>query len=63
MLVTSTFVTCALAAVAEIAGCFAVWAWLRLSASALWLIPGAIVLGAFVCCIGAILILYGPRTA
>lgn len=29
-----------LAALAEIAGCFAFWAWLRLSASALWLIPG-----------------------
>lgn len=28
------------AAVAEIAGCFAFWAWLRLEKSALWLIPG-----------------------
>ncbi len=28
------------AAVAEIAGCFAFWAWLRLDKSALWLIPG-----------------------
>lgn len=28
-------------AVLEIAGCFAFWAWLRLGASALWLIPGA----------------------
>lgn len=28
------------AAAAEIAGCFAVWGWLRLNASALWLIPG-----------------------
>ena len=28
------------AAVAEIAGCFAFWAWLRLDHSALWLIPG-----------------------
>jgi small multidrug resistance family-3 protein len=61
MSVTSTFVTYALAAVPEI--CFAVWAWLRLSASAFWLIPGAMALGALVCCIGAILILYGPRTA
>jgi small multidrug resistance family-3 protein len=111
MPVTSTVLTYALAAVAEIAGCFAVWAWLRLNASVLWLVPGAIalglfawlltrinvafagrayaayggiyiaasllwmwliearapdrwdVLGALVCCIGAILILYGPRTA
>ncbi|EKX57720.1 hypothetical protein D516_1182 [Rhodobacter sp. AKP1] len=35
------------AALAEIAGCFAVWAWWRLGASALWLVPGALSLGAF----------------
>ena len=29
-----------LAAVAEIAGCFAFWAWLRLGRSPLWLVPG-----------------------
>ncbi|KHL24455.1 membrane protein [Croceibacterium mercuriale] len=29
------------AAVAEIAGCFAFWAWLRLDRSPLWLMPGA----------------------
>ncbi|WP_026612724.1 YnfA family protein [Ensifer aridi] len=29
-----------LAALAEIAGCFAFWAWLRLGKSALWLFPG-----------------------
>ena len=29
-----------LAAAAEIAGCFAFWAWLRLNASALWVLPG-----------------------
>ncbi len=28
------------AAIAEIAGCFAFWAWLRLEKSALWAIPG-----------------------
>jgi small multidrug resistance family-3 protein len=28
------------AAVAEIAGCFAFWAWLRLGKSPLWLVPG-----------------------
>ena len=28
------------AAFAEIAGCFAFWAWLRLDRSGLWLIPG-----------------------
>lgn len=29
------------AAVAEIAGCFALWAWLRLGRSPLWVLPGA----------------------
>ena len=28
------------AAIAEIAGCFAFWAWLRLGKSALWILPG-----------------------
>lgn len=36
----------ALAALAEIAGCFAVWSWHR-GASPLWLIPGAAALAAF----------------
>lgn len=35
------------AAVAEIAGCFAFWAWLRLDRSAAWLIPGFLSLGLF----------------
>ena len=35
------------AAVAEIAGCFAFWAWLRLDASAWWLLPGMAALAAF----------------
>jgi small multidrug resistance family-3 protein len=29
-----------LAALAEIAGCFAFWAWLRMDRSAWWLVPG-----------------------
>lgn len=37
----------ALAAVAEIAGCFAVWAWWRQGQSALWLLPGMAALAAF----------------
>ena len=35
------------AAIAEIAGCFAFWAWLRLDKSVLWLIPGIASLLAF----------------
>ncbi|MDN5848707.1 MAG: YnfA family protein [Nitrococcus sp.] len=35
------------AACAEIAGCFAFWAWLRLDKSALWLLPGMASLAIF----------------
>jgi small multidrug resistance family-3 protein len=37
----------AVAAVAEIAGCFAFWAWLRLGKSVLWLAPGMASLALF----------------
>ena len=36
-----------LAAGAEIAGCFAFWAWLRLDRSPLWLVPGVACLVVF----------------
>lgn len=36
----TTLVIYAGAALAEIAGCFAIWAWMRQGASALWLVPG-----------------------
>jgi small multidrug resistance family-3 protein len=35
------------AALAEIAGCFAFWAWLRLGKSILWLVPGTAALVLF----------------
>lgn len=35
------------AALAEIAGCFAFWAWVRLGQSPLWLIPGLVSLALF----------------
>lgn len=35
------------AAIAEIAGCFAFWAWLRLGKSALWIVPGILSLIVF----------------
>jgi len=35
------------AALVEIAGCFAVWAWMRLGASVLWLVPGLLSLALF----------------
>ena len=42
----SSLVYCA-AAVAEIGGCFAFWAWLRLDKSAWWILPGMISLALF----------------
>lgn len=36
-----------LAAMAEIAGCFAFWAWLKLDRSPVWLVPGVLSLIAF----------------
>ena len=42
-----TLAVYAAAALAEIAGCFAFWAWLRLDRSALRLIPGMLSLAAF----------------
>ena len=35
------------AALAEIAGCFSFWAWLRLGKSPLWLVPGMLSLAVF----------------
>lgn len=43
----TTFAIYAGAALAEIAGCFAVWAWMRQGASVWWLIPGMASLAAF----------------
>ena len=42
-----TLVVYATAALAEIAGCFSVWAVLRLSAPSWWLVPGFAALAAF----------------
>lgn len=106
-----TIPTYLLAAVVEIGGCFAFWAWLRLGNSPLWLLPGMMslalfawaltrieadfagrafaayggiyifsslvwmwavegsapdrwdVLGALICVVGALVIVYGPRAA
>ncbi len=42
-----TLVLYALAALLEITGCFAVWAWWRQGATALWLLPGLAALAGF----------------
>ncbi len=43
----TTFLWYLLAALGEIAGCFAFWAWLRLHRSPLWLMPGMLALLVF----------------
>jgi len=50
------------AAIAEIAGCFAFWAWLKLDKSVLWLIPGMISLAAFAFFLTRIDAAYAGRT-
>lgn len=42
-----TLILYPLAAIAEIAGCFAFWAWLKLDRSSLWLVPGILSLALF----------------
>jgi small multidrug resistance family-3 protein len=42
-----TYLIYATAALAEIAGCFAFWAWLKLDKSPLWLAPGMVSLALF----------------
>jgi small multidrug resistance family-3 protein len=42
-----TYLVFAAAAAAEIAGCFAFWAWWRLDRTALWLVPGILSLIVF----------------
>jgi small multidrug resistance family-3 protein len=44
---TMTYLIFAAAAVCEIAGCFAFWAWLRMGKSALWAAPGTVSLALF----------------
>ncbi|WP_407523467.1 YnfA family protein [Methylobacterium oryzisoli] len=43
----TTLLAYAAAALAEIAGCFAFWAWLRLGRSPLWAVPGLVSLVLF----------------
>ena len=49
------------AAAAEIAGCFAFWAWLRLGKSTLWLVPGLAALCFFAYLLTKIDSLYAGR--
>ena len=50
------------AAVAEIAGCFAFWAWLRLGKSMYWILPGIVSLADFALLLTRIEALFAGRT-
>ncbi len=52
----------ALAAVAEIAGCFAFWAWLRAGRSAWWILPGVASLALFAWFLTRVDVAYAGRT-
>ena len=56
------FAIYALAAVAEIAGCFAFWAWLRLGKSIYWILPGIIFLTIFAILLTRIDSIFAGRT-
>lgn len=49
------------AALAEIGGCFAFWAWLRLGKSTLWAIPGIAALAVFAYLLTRVEALYAGR--
>ena len=56
------FAIYALAAVAEIAGCFAFWAWLRLGKSIYWILPGITSLTIFAILLTRIDLIFAGRT-
>ena len=56
------FAIYALAAVAEIAGCFAFWAWLRLGKSIYWILPGITSLTIFAILLTRIDSIFAGRT-
>ena len=50
------------AAVAEIGGCFAFWAWLRLGKSVYWILPGIVSLVVFAVLLTRIEMIFAGRT-
>ncbi len=50
------------AAIAEIGGCFAFWAWLRLDRSTLWIVPGLLALVVFAVLLTRIDVAFAGRT-
>ena len=58
----TSFIYYIAAAVAEIAGCFAFWAWLRLGKSMYWILPGIVSLAVFALLLTHIEALFAGRT-
>ena len=58
----TSFAFYAIAAVAEIIGCFAFWAWLRLDKSVYWILPGIISLIVFSVLLTRINSMFAGRT-
>ena len=58
----TSFAIYMVAAVAEIAGCFAFWAWLRLGKSVYWVLPGIVSLAVFALLLTRIEALFSGRT-
>ena len=58
----TSFIYYIAAAVAEIAGCFAFWAWLRLGKSMYWILPGIVSLAVFALLLTRIEALFAGRT-
>ena len=58
----TSFVFYVTAAVAEIGGCFAFWAWLRLGKSVYWILPGIMSLMVFAILLTRIEAIFAGRT-
>ena len=58
----TSFALYAIAAVAEIIGCFAFWAWLRLDKSVYWILPGIVSLIVFAVLLTRINSMFAGRT-
>ena len=57
-----SFILYSAAAVAEIGGCFAFWAWLRLGRSVYWVFPGVVSLAVFALLLTRIDSIFAGRT-
>ena len=57
-----SFILYSAAAIAEIGGCFAFWAWLRLGRSVYWIFPGVLSLTVFALLLTRVESLFAGRT-